>query len=148
MCNPIFWKKKKKKKKKEKISIYGLLTLCREIFRLKLFRTIYRWRDYVSHVKWSPRHIWTVKAQIIWHIYRGCSLAHSHCKLYLFIAPDKALFFNHKLLIFSSFLHRNLCFVHSFKASQRGALNEYPQHMFSWRNKKNNIFGLKKSILS
>ena len=26
----------------------------------------------------------------------------------------------------------------------RGASNEYPQHMFLWRNKKNsNIFGLK-----
>ena len=30
----------------------------------------------------------------------------------------------------------------------RGASNEYPQSMFSWRNKKNiNTFGLKKKIL-
>ena len=31
----------------------------------------------------------------------------------------------------------------------QGASNEYPQHMFSWRNKTNiNTFGLKKAILS
>ena len=31
------------------------------------------------------------------------------------------------------------------EAPRRGASNEYPQHMFSWRNKKNiNTFGLKK----
>ena len=31
-------------------------------------------------------------------------------------------------------------------SARRGASNEYPQHMFSWRNKKNiNTFGLKKA---
>ena len=34
----------------------------------------------------------------------------------------------------------------SLEAPQRGASNEYPQHMFLWRNKKNiNIFGVKKA---
>ena len=34
----------------------------------------------------------------------------------------------------------NICFH-----GEIGASNEYPQHMFSWRNKKNiNTFGLKK----
>ena len=35
---------------------------------------------------------------------------------------------------------------YSLEAPHRGASNEYPQHMFSWRNKKNiNSFGLKKA---
>ena len=35
---------------------------------------------------------------------------------------------------------------YSLEAPRRGASNEYPQHMFSWRNKKNiNTFGLKKA---
>ena len=35
---------------------------------------------------------------------------------------------------------------YSLEAPRRGASNEYPQHIFSWRNKKNiNTFGLKKS---
>ena len=39
----------------------------------------------------------------------------------------------------------NICFC----GENQGASNEYPQHMFSWRNKKNiNTFGLKKSALT
>ena len=35
---------------------------------------------------------------------------------------------------------------YSLEVHPRGASNEYPQHMFSWRNKKNiNTFGLKKA---
>ena len=42
-----------------------------------------------------------------------------------------------------SFLHENICCWYSLEAHPRGASNEYPQHMFSWRNKKNNSpFGL------
>ena len=38
---------------------------------------------------------------------------------------------------------------YSLEAPRRGASNEYPQHMFSWRNKKNiSTFGLKKSVLT
>ena len=44
------------------------------------------------------------------------------------IATDKMLFFSPKVLIFFLFLHENICC---------GASNEYPQHTFSWRNKKN-----------
>ena len=37
---------------------------------------------------------------------------------------------------------QNICCGYSLEAPPRGASNEYPQHMFSWRNKKNiNIFG-------
>ena len=35
------------------------------------------------------------------------------------------------------FLHENLCCGYSLEAPRRGASNEYPQHKFSWRNKKN-----------
>ena len=35
------------------------------------------------------------------------------------------------------FLDENICCGHSLEAPRRGASNEYPQHMFSSRNKKN-----------
>ena len=41
------------------------------------------------------------------------------------------------MLIFFLFLHKNICCGYSLEAPRRGASNEYPQHMFSWRNKKN-----------
>ena len=31
----------------------------------------------------------------------------------------------------------NICCVYPLEVPQQGASNEYPQHMFSWRNKKN-----------
>ena len=45
------------------------------------------------------------------------------------IAPDKALFFNSKIDIF--LLHENIYCGYSVEVPQ------YPQHMFSWRNKEN-----------
>ena len=56
------------------------------------------------------------------------------------IALDKLLFFNQKVMIFFLFLHKNICCGYSLEAHWRGASNEYPQHMFSWRNKKNVIW--------
>ena len=47
------------------------------------------------------------------------------------------LFFNPKVLIFFLFHHENICCGYSLEAPRQGASNEYPQHMFSWRNKKN-----------
>ena len=52
------------------------------------------------------------------------------------IATDKALFIR-KMLISFLFLHENICCGHPLEAPRWGASNEYPQHMFSWRNKKN-----------
>ena len=34
-------------------------------------------------------------------------------------------------------LHKNICCVYSLEVPQGGTSNEYPQHMFSCRNKKN-----------
>ena len=48
--------------------------------------------------------------------------------------------------IFFLFLHENICCEYSLEAPQRGASNEYTQHMFSWRIKKDiSIFQMKKA---
>ena len=39
-------------------------------------------------------------------------------------------------MIFFLFLHENICCGYSLEAPHRGASNEYPQHIFLWRNKK------------
>ena len=59
---------------------------------------------------------------------------------FLIIATDKALFFIRKMLISFLFLDENICCGHSLEAPRRGASNEYPQHMFSSRNKNNNMW--------
>ena len=41
------------------------------------------------------------------------------------------------MLISFLFLHENVCCGYSLEAPHWGTSNEYPQHMFSWRNKKN-----------
>ena len=50
--------------------------------------------------------------------------------------------------IFFLFLHENICCGCSLEAPQWGASNEYPQHMFSCRNKKkiSILFGWKKCL--
>ena len=46
--------------------------------------------------------------------------------------------------IFFLFLHKSICCGYSLEVPQWGTSNEYLQHMFSWRNKKNiNTFWLK-----
>ena len=49
-------------------------------------------------------------------------------------------------MIFFLFLHENICCGYSLEAPRRGASNDHPQHMFSWRNKKDiSIFRTKKA---
>ena len=50
-------------------------------------------------------------------------------------------------IIVSLFVHENICCGYSLEAPRRGASNEYPQLMFSWRNKTKHIntFRLKKT---
>ena len=49
-------------------------------------------------------------------------------------------------IIFFLFLDENICCGYSLEAPRRGASNEYPQHMFSSRNKKDiSIFPMKKA---
>ena len=38
---------------------------------------------------------------------------------------------------FSSVLHKNVCCGCSLESPRQGDSNEYPQHMFLWRNKQN-----------
>ena len=47
-------------------------------------------------------------------------------------------FFNPKVLIF--YLFQKTCCGYSFEVPHQGASNEYPQHMFSWRNKKKILY--------
>ena len=62
---------------------------------------------------------------------------HQRQKTCIIIATDKALFFIRKMLISFLFVNKNICCGYSLEAPRRGASNVYPQHMFSWRNKKN-----------
>ena len=58
----------------------------------------------------------------------------------LIIATDKVLFSSEKYWYLSYFSTKKICCGYSLEAPRRGASNEYPQHMFSWRNKKNNMW--------
>ena len=59
-----------------------------------------------------------------------------------FIATDK----RGSHIIFFLFLNENICCGYSLEAPRRGASNEYPQHMFLLRNKKDiSIFWMKKA---
>ena len=53
------------------------------------------------------------------------------------IATDKVLYSSKKMLIFFLFLNKNICCGYSLEAPRQGAFNEYPQHMYSSRKKKN-----------
>ena len=49
-------------------------------------------------------------------------------------------------IIFFLFLDENICCGYSLEVPQRGTSNEYPQHMFSSRNKKDiSIFWMEKA---
>ena len=48
--------------------------------------------------------------------------------------------FNQNLLIFCLLSPWNKMLCYSSEAHHKGASNEYPQHMFSWRNKKNTMW--------
>ena len=57
------------------------------------------------------------------------------------IATDKRGYY----IIFFLFLHENICSGYPLEAPWRGTSNEYPQHIFSWRSKKDiGIFRMKK----
>ena len=58
-----------------------------------------------------------------------------HPRSTLILATDRAFFFIRKMLISFLYLHENMWY--SLEAPRQGASNEYPQYMFSWRNKKN-----------
>ena len=42
------------------------------------------------------------------------------------------------------FLISNVCCRYTLEAPQRGTSNKYPQYMFLWRNKENNVLVEKK----
>ena len=51
--------------------------------------------------------------------------------------PDKEFFHLKTVMILFLFHHENICCGYSLEVPQWDASNEYPQYMFSWRNKKN-----------
>ena len=53
------------------------------------------------------------------------------------ISREKSIFLSHNTMIVFLFLHENMCCGYSLKAPRRVASNDYPQHMFSCRNKTN-----------
>ena len=54
-----------------------------------------------------------------------------------YIALDK-IFFKSKIIgIFLIFPQKHICYEYSIEAPHQDASIEYPQHTFSWRNKKN-----------
>ena len=90
---------------------------------------------------WKPKrclteNIWAVMWDYI--VYDMCpkqrlvlactSMQSDHCLIVL----DK----RDSLLIFWLFLHKNLCCGYSLEVPHWGTSNEYPQHRFSWKNKK------------
>ena len=68
-----------------------------------------------------------------------------HFRQCLYIGLDKS---GYPVNIFFIFLHESIYCGYSLEVPQQGTSNEYPQHMFYIRNKKNiNSFGLKKKHL-
>ena len=59
------------------------------------------------------------------------------------LPPKKNENFQIKILIFFIFLLENIDCGYSLEPPRRGGSNEYPQSMFSSRNKKNNIYPCK-----
>ena len=100
------------------------------------------------------KHMWWKKEpnQELWRLYYqkvlvekktssgATCMPYIHCSTYLLhisIATDRAIFFIRKMLISFLFLHENIHCGYSLEVPRWGASNEYPQHMFLWRNKKN-----------
>ena len=83
--------------------------------------------------------LWAEILQYSWLvIFKGLS---EHFKmLFLTHSTRYGTFFKWKVLIVFLFLHENVWCGYSLEAHWWGASNEYPQHMFSSRNKKNVIW--------
>ena len=71
---------------------------------------------------------------------RHCETRADHCSFELLLvltALDQTLFFTTIIVIFFLILPLKHTLWYALEAPHRGASNEYPQHMFSRRNKKN-----------
>ena len=61
----------------------------------------------------------------------------AHVRRYI-MGTNKVLFQQNKnQTMFFIFFHRNILCGYSLEVPRRGTSNEYPQNMFSWKNKKN-----------
>ena len=69
---------------------------------------------------------------------RGLLTYLQHYNIFLIIIPpDTTLFCTKNLFVFFLFFHKNIYCGYSLEAPQWGASNEYPQYMFTRRNKEN-----------
>ena len=87
-------------------------------------------------------NIWSGSALFVTHLvlFRHQQVVKWTCSIFMTnmvrtIATDKALFTSENCWFL--FLNENICCGYSLEAPQWGASYEYPQHMFSSRNKKN-----------
>ena len=86
---------------------------------------------YLHHlVTWIPHTEKTIIStpQIALDTYKA------HCSV--FSLPTSSGYENYPENYFFLFLQKNICCGYSLEAPRQGASNEYPQHIFSWRNKK------------
>ena len=73
---------------------------------------------------------YVIKSFPLWRAFLSTSASHQS-------QLEIRLLFNQKLLIFFLFVRKTICCGYSLEVPHWGTSNEYPQHMFSWRNKKN-----------
>ena len=57
------------------------------------------------------------------------------CKAILSVLQIRRVFDDNSMIIMSV-LHKNICCGYSLELPRQGNSNEYPQHMFLWRNKQ------------
>ena len=85
------------------------------------------------------------KSEHLTHTRRHFSLGVAHIHVPVLLLVHKATDKKGIHIIFFLFLHENIYCGYSLEVPRRGVSNEYPQHMFLWRNKKDiSIFRMKK----
>ena len=92
----------------------------------------------------SPLISWSIFTEVMWpswdsNLWRlnlQLDMLHTNCAVEPHSNREGA-FFIRKMLISFLFLNKNICCGYSLEAPRWGASNEYPQHMYLSRNKKN-----------
>ena len=102
---------------------------------------VYPTPDFQIWLSWVKRsNLQLIQMELYWNVLQSCQTnIHGHGReisVGFYLAPDKTLFQPDRI---GSFLiiHENICCGYSLEAPRWDASSEYPQHMFSWRNKEN-----------
>ena len=94
------------------------------------------WSEYSLHQAHMPKATFSdLAAQILFasYLFSPARKSFGICQTIAWKTP----FFNKKDWYFSYFSIKNICCGYSLEVPHRGTSNEYPQHIFLWRNKKN-----------